>query len=213
MVGGGYGDPEWLARELATVTSETRRRWGVGLITWSATKEAVELALSYRPAVFFLAFGDPRPFIRPIKEAGCLLAGQAEDVDTAVEAQAIGADVVIAQGAEAGGHGAVRATLPLVPVVVDAVAPTPVLAAGGIGDGRGVAAVLALGAAGAVIGTRFCVAEEALVHPSAKQQLVISARRCYPAHAGVRHGARSPLAGSVYGACAQQSFSRTLAWS
>lgn len=172
VVGGGYGDPEWLARELTIVTSETRRRWGVGLITWSATKEAVELALSYRPDVFFLAFGDPRPLIRPIKEAGCVLVCQAEDVDAAVEAQAMGTDIVIAQGAEAGGHGAVRATLPLVPMVVDAVAPTPVLAAGGIGDGRGVAAALALGAVGAVVGTRFCVAEEALVHPGAKQRLV-----------------------------------------
>jgi nitronate monooxygenase len=97
---------------------------------------------------------------------------QIQDVEAAVEAKAMGADVVVAQGAEAGGHGAVRATLPLVPAVVDAVAPTPVLAAGGIGDGRGVAAALALGAAGAVIGTRFCVAEEALVHQNAKQRLV-----------------------------------------
>ena len=172
VVGGGYGDPEWLARELEIVTSATRRPWGVGLITWSATTEAVELALSYRPAVFFLAFGDPRPFIPLISEAGCLLVCQAEDVEAALEAQEMGADIVIAQGAEAGGHGATRATLPLVPVVVDAVAPTPVLAAGGIGDGRGVAAALALGAAGAVVGTRFCVAEEALVHPTAKQRLV-----------------------------------------
>jgi len=172
FVGGGYGDADWLARELEIVTAQTRRPWGVGLITWSATKESVELALSYRPDALFLSFGDPRPFVRPIKEAGCLLVCQVHDVAAAHEAQAIGADIVIAQGAEAGGHGALRATLPLIPAVVDAVDPTPVLAAGGIGDGRGVAAALALGAAGALIGTRFCVAEEALLHPVAKQRLV-----------------------------------------
>jgi nitronate monooxygenase len=95
-----------------------------------------------------------------------------QDVDAAREAVALGAQVVVAQGTEAGGHGAVRSTMPLVPAVVDAVAPTPVLAAGGIGDGRGIAAALALGAAGVVVGTRFCVAAEALVHPLAKQRLL-----------------------------------------
>jgi nitronate monooxygenase len=172
FVGGGYGDREWLVRELEIVAARTQRAWGVGLITWSATKESVELALSYRPAAFVLSFGDPRPFVRLIKEAGCLLVCQVQDVQAAREAQAMGADIVVAQGTEAGGHGARRATLPLVPAVVDAVHPTPVLAAGGIGDGRGVAAALALGAAGALIGTRFCVAEEALLHPLAKQRLV-----------------------------------------
>jgi nitronate monooxygenase len=110
-----------------------------------------------------------------IKNAGCLVACQVQEVEAARAAKALGADIIVAQGAEAGGHGARRATLPLVPVIVDAVDPTPVLAAGGIGDGRGVAAALALGATGAVIGTRFCVAEEALIHPGAKERL-LSAR-------------------------------------
>ena len=172
LVGGGYGDPAWLTRELEIVTAQTRRRWGVGLITWSATAESVDVALRYRPDAFFLSFGDARPFVPSIRDAGCLLICQVQDVEAALEAKAMGADIVVAQGAEAGGHGAVRATLPLVPAVVDAVGLTPVLAAGGIGDGRGVAAALALGAAGALIGTRFCVAEEALIHPEAKQRLV-----------------------------------------
>jgi len=83
------------------------------------------------------------------------------------EAKAMGADFIVAQGAEAGGHGAVRSTLPLVPAVVDAVDPIPVLAAGGIGDGRGLAVALALGACGAVIGTH-----EALIHSLVAQRLV-----------------------------------------
>lgn len=172
LVGGGYGDRQWLSRELCLAATNARDRWGVGLITWHASHEAVELALSYRPKVFFLSFGDPRPYIRAIKDAGCVLILQVQDIEAAREAKAQGADIVVAQGAEAGGHGAIRATLPLVPAVVDAVDPLPVLAAGGIGDGRGLAAALALGAAGALIGTRFCAANEALTHPGAKQRLV-----------------------------------------
>ncbi len=175
LVGGGYGDPAWLERELEIARGGTRKKWGVGLITWNATPESVELALSYRPDVFFLSFGDPAPYVSTIVDAGCVLVCQVQDVDVARAAVALGAHVIVAQGTEAGGHGAVRTTLPLVPAIVDAVAPTPVLAAGGIGDGRGVAAALALGAAGVVVGTRFCVAEEALLHPRAKQRL-LSAR-------------------------------------
>jgi nitronate monooxygenase len=172
LVGGGYGDVAWLERELAMVSAQTKRRWGVGLITWNATQDAVRAALAYQPDVFFLSFGDARPYVDAIKGAGCLLICQVQDIDAAREAKALGADVIVAQGAEAGGHGALRATLPLVPLVVDAVAPTPVLAAGGIGDGRGLAAALALGAAGALVGTRLCVAQEALVHPRAKQRMI-----------------------------------------
>lgn len=174
LVGGGYGDLQWLARELEIVAAKSRGKWGAGLITWHAPLEAVELVLSHRPHAFFLSFGDARPFIPAIKRAGCVLIMQVQDVDAALEAKAQGADIIVAQGAEAGGHGATRATLPLVPAVVDAVQPTPVLAAGGIADGRGLAAALALGAAGAVLGTCFCVADEALTHPRAKQRIVAS---------------------------------------
>jgi nitronate monooxygenase len=137
VVGGGYGDPDWLVRELALVQAATDRPWGIGLITWHATADVVELALRYRPAAFLLSFGDVRPFAPAIKAAGCTLICQVQDVEAACEAVAAGADFIVAQGSEAGGHGAVRATLPLVPAVVDAVAPVPVLAAGGIADGRG----------------------------------------------------------------------------
>jgi nitronate monooxygenase len=172
LVGGGYGNAEWLERELALVSERTRRPWGVGLITWSATARALDVALSKRPDAFFLSFGDAASLVPPIKEAGCRLICQVQDVDGARQAAALGADVIVAQGTEAGGHGSVRSTLPLVPAVVDAVSPTPVLAAGGIGDGRALAAALALGAAGAVVGTRLCASEESLMHPAAKQRLV-----------------------------------------
>ena len=172
LVGGGYGDPGWMRAELSTARSEASRPWGVGLITWHATQEAVELALGYEPHAFMLSFGDPGPFVPAIKEAGCALICQVQSVEGGRAARAAGADFIVAQGTEAGGHGADRATLPLVPAVVDAVAPTPVLAAGGITDGRGLAAALMLGAHGALMGTRFYATTEALGHERAKERIV-----------------------------------------
>ena len=177
LVGGAYGEPNWLRTELSKVRSGTRRPWGVGLITWHATPEAVQLALSYEPHAFMLSFGDPRPFAPTIKEAGCTLICQVQGTEEGKAAEAAGADVIVAQGTEAGGHGAERSTLPLVPALVDAVAPTPVLAAGGIADGRGLAAALMLGAQGALMGTRFYAATEALGHESAKERIVAAQGR------------------------------------
>jgi nitronate monooxygenase len=141
--------------ELARAAEGTSRPWGAGLITWAIDAATVALMLQYRPRVVLLSFGDPAPYAAAVHEAGALLCCQVQDVDMARAAVAAGADVVVAQDAEAGGHGAVRATPPLVPAVVDAVAPVPVIAAGGIADGRGVAAALMLGAQGAMLGTRF----------------------------------------------------------
>src|ERR671911_828110 len=81
LIGGGYGDSEWLRTELSIARSETKRPWGVGLITWHATREAVELALSYEPHAFMLSFGDPRPFVPAIREAGCALICQVQSVE------------------------------------------------------------------------------------------------------------------------------------
>ena len=151
---------------------ETQKPWGAGLITWHASREALELILSYKPHAVMLSFGDPAPFIAAIKASGAKLILQVQTVAEACAAKNSGADLIIAQGSEAGGHGATRATLPLVPAIVDAVHPLPVLAAGGIVDGRGVAAAFMLGAEGALIGTAFCATDEAIMHPKARQRLV-----------------------------------------
>jgi len=172
LIGGGYGDPAWLRTELVRVKEETSRPWGVGLITWSIDDGVLELALGCRPHAFMLSFGDPRPYAQAIKSAGCKLICQVQGLEEARLAREAGADIIVAQGTEAGGHGGARATLPLVPAVVDAVAPTPVLAAGGIADGRGLAAALMLGAHGALMGTRFCASAEALGQDGAKQRIV-----------------------------------------
>ena len=171
LVGGGYGDPVWLRSELELVRSETRRPWGVGFITWSIDREVVELALGYRPHAVMLSFGDPHPYAGLVKDSGCRLICQVQDVPGARTARDAGADLIVAQGTEGGGHGGRRATLALVPAVVDAVAPLPVVAAGGIADGRGLAAVLMLGACGALMGTRFYASDEALGSARAKHRI------------------------------------------
>lgn len=163
LVGAASGERDWLDRELTLVTERTSRAWGVGFLSWSATVAAVGRALEYRPHALLLAFGDHTPFAELAHEARVPLIVQVTDLDEARQAVDLGADVIVAQGGEAGGHGAGQATLPFVPTVVDLVDPTPVLAAGGIADGRGLAAALVLGAAGALIGTRFEATDEALV--------------------------------------------------
>jgi nitronate monooxygenase len=174
LLGGGNGDQDWLDRELAIVADSTGQPWGVGFLSWAINVGTLQRALKLNPRAVMLSFGDPRAFAGPIRQAGAALILQVTDLEEARQAVDLGADVIVAQGTESGGHGARRgrSTLPFVPVVVDMAAPTPVLAAGGIADGRGVAAALALGAAGALIGTRFQATAEALADPSVKKAIV-----------------------------------------
>ena len=147
------------------------RAVGIGFITWALNKRpaALDVALEMAPRAVMLSFGDIAPYRRrKFATAGAVLICQVQTLKDAREAAAKGAQIVVAQGTEAGGHGADRATLPLVPAVVDAVSPVPVAAAGGIADGRGLAAALMLGAGAALIGTRFWSTPEALGHPNQK---------------------------------------------
>ena len=162
LVGGGYGDLVWLREQLSLAREGTRRSWGVGLIAWTLVPEVLQLALSFKPAVVMLSFGDFSKWAPEIKGNGSLLMCQVQDEASAAAAIAAGADFIVAQGAEAGGHAGSRATFPLVPAVLDLAGSIPVLAAGGIADGRGVAAALVLGAQAAVLGTRFYASPEAL---------------------------------------------------
>ena len=162
LVGSGYADAGAIRREL---TEAGNTRVGIGFILWALEKHpsALDVALDARPAAVMLSFGDPTPFADRIRDAGCKIICQVQTLAQAKEAAAAGADVIIAQGRDAGGHsGTTRGTMGLVPAVVDAVAPIPVVAAGGIADGRGLAAALALGAAGVSMGTRFTASRESL---------------------------------------------------
>ncbi len=172
LVGGGRGEDAWVDRELAIAARSTDAPWGVGFLAWAVTASTVERALAHGPHAVFLSFGDPGHLTQPIRKAEVPLIIQVTSLEEARRAVDLGADFIVAQGSEAGGHGGGRATLPFVPAVVDLAAPIPVLAAGGIADGRGLAAALVLGAAGAVIGTRFEATPEALISPDALQQIL-----------------------------------------
>ena len=159
----GSGGPEWLERECALARAGTDKPWGIGLLAWAVDDAVLGWAVDQRPAAIMLSFGDPTPFAATVHDAGIPLMIQVTTLPDALRALDLGADLVVAQGAEAGGHGEGRGTLPFVPAVVDAAGGTPVLAAGGIADGRGLAAALVLGAAGAMIGTRFEATHQALI--------------------------------------------------
>jgi len=162
MVGSGYANVEAIRKELGEAGNT---RVGIGFILWALEKNsaALDVALDARPAAVMLSFGDPTPFTGRIKAAGSKIICQIQTLAQAKQAAQAGADVIIAQGRDAGGHsGTTRGTIGLVPAVVDAVAPIPVVAAGGIADGRGLAAALTLGAAGISMGTRFTASRESL---------------------------------------------------
>jgi len=177
---GGLGmiQLSWLDSDGAReVIRETRRRtdrpFGVNLVLEWPQDERLELSLEEGVRIVSLFWGDPSPYAGRVHDAGGLVLCAVGSAAEARQVVAADADVVVAQGWEAGGH--VRgdvATLPLVPAVVDAVAPVPVVAAGGIADGRGLAAALALGAAGAWVGTRFVASEEAGLDPLHKERIV-----------------------------------------
>jgi nitronate monooxygenase len=178
LLGGGNSrsiGSDWLEREFAAAGNQ---RVGCGFITWALAErpELLDLALRHAPAALMLSFGDAEPFLPRIKAAGVPAICQVQSLAQAREVLQQGADIIIAQGAEAGGHGAHRATLPLIPAVVDMVAASgravPVVAAGGIADGRGLAAALMLGAAGVLMGTRFYAAEESSFAREAKERIV-----------------------------------------
>ena len=166
LLGGGYGEADWIAREWALAEGA---RIGIGFITWRLTPSLLAQCLDRQPRAVMLSFGDPAPFAPAIHAARVPLICQCQTIDHARAALDCGAQVLVAQGAEAGGHGATRATLTLTPEIADLIAArtpdTLLLAAGGIADGRGLAASLMLGADGALIGTRFWAASEALVPP------------------------------------------------
>lgn len=166
LIGCGYGDPAWMEEQFMAAGDQ---RVGCGFITWSLRKSPSLLtqALGHRPAAVMLSFGDPRPFVDDIHAAGALLICQCQNLAHIKDALDVGADVIVAQGAEAGGHGQSRAVMTLVPEVSDLLTARQsralLIVAGGIADGRGLAAALMLGADGALVGTRLWASREALV--------------------------------------------------
>src|SRR5262244_3728469 len=165
--------PPLFREEIHRVRALTDKPFGVNLLLHFPVEDHVAVCLEERVPVLSLFWGDPTPYVGPAHAAGVIVFHQVGSVPDARRAAAAGVDVIIAQGVEAGGHVAGEvSTLVLVPRVVDAIAPQPVAAAGGIADARGVVAVLALGAQAAVLGTRFLASAESRAHPHYEQRVL-----------------------------------------
>jgi enoyl-[acyl-carrier protein] reductase II len=158
-------------RDIDTVRKLTRRPFAINHIPQTLDPEAFRFTLETRPAVVSFALGDPGDLVQQAHDAGCLTMLQVTTVAQAIQAADRGVDVIIAQGGEAGGYCGEVSTMTLVPQVVDAVSPVPVVAAGGIFDGRGFAAALMLGAVGVNLGTRFIACTEAPAPEEWKQAI------------------------------------------
>ena len=177
-LGIGRTPAERIPKDIAAIREMTTGPFGVNFLLFLAQAPAIDAALNACPPVFSVAWARPDQDLHALfdraHEAGCRVMYMAGTVPEALRAKAAGADVIVAQGTEGGGHVGWMASLPLLPMIVDAVDSTPVLAAGGIADGRGLAAALALGAQGTLLGTRFLATKESPLHSNFKQAVVDS---------------------------------------
>jgi nitronate monooxygenase len=175
LIGGGYGDATWVQEQFDEAGDAGV---GCGFITWHLRPEVLDAVLRRGPRALLLSFGDPRTYAERVHAAGIPLLCQVQTVADARLAIEAGADMIVAQGAEAGGHGDRRATFTLVPEVADLLAAespdTLLCAAGGVADGRGLAAARILGADGVMVGSRLWATEEANV-PERMQAAALAA--------------------------------------
>jgi NAD(P)H-dependent flavin oxidoreductase YrpB (nitropropane dioxygenase family) len=171
-------DADGIRKGTAALRERTNKPFGLNFLLFDVHEDRFAAALALRPKV--MAFAWPRPeqdlgrYVGRAHDAGCKVTFMANGVPEAVKAAQAGADVIVAQGTEGGGHVGWITSMVLTPMVVDAVAPIPVLTAGGIADGRGLAAAIALGADGVLLGTRFLATVESPLHPNFKQAILDS---------------------------------------
>ena len=187
MIGVGSATPaDWISGQAEI--ARARGPFGVGLMSWALERrpELLDAVLAEGPAAVSLSFGDPVPYVERVREAGAVVMSQVQDAEKAEKAIEAGVDVLVAQGTDAGGHTGRVGTMPLLQRVLEIgeSAGRPVLAAGGIGTGRGVAGVLAMGASGAWIGTRFCATAESTGTDGAKR-LILGADETATVHTRV----------------------------
>jgi len=167
--------PDWLRGEIDYIRSQTDRPFGVGFITAFIPMftPLFDAAIEAKPNVIAFSFGSPGPYAEKAKAAGAKVMCQVQSMSHAREAVAAGADILVAQGNEAGGHTGTMNLLPLLVSVIDAFPDTPVLASGGIASGRALAAVLAAGADGDWAGTPFLATPECVEIPEEHKQAII----------------------------------------
>ncbi len=174
-LGAGNRPVEDLRRQLARIADLTAGSFAVNHLVTIMNEEAFTATLEAHPRVISLALDHPHDYVKRAHDAGSLVMHQVTTAQQANDAAERGVDVIIAQGGESGGYGGTVSTMTLVPQVVDAVRPLPVLAAGGISDGRGLAASLMLGAQGVNIGTRFLASVESPI-PDGHKQMILAAK-------------------------------------
>jgi len=172
ILGAGSAPVGFVAEQIAQMKAHTRRPYGVNVPLFSpCAEEVLALCARERVPVVTTGAGNPAPYMASLKDAGVMVIPVVGSVALARRLERSGADAIIAEGLESGGHIGTVTTMTLVPQVVDAVS-VPVIAAGGFGDGRGLAAALALGASGVQMGTRFICTDECTVHPNYKQAIL-----------------------------------------
>lgn len=172
VIAAGSAEPSWLKREIAVAKKITDKPFGVNImITSPYVEEIIELVIRENIPVATTGAGNPGKFLPRLKESGCKVLPVVASTALARRLARQGADAIIAEGTEAGGHIGQTTTMCLVPMVVDAI-DIPVISAGGVADGRGFAAALALGAEGVQMGTRFICAEESPAHLDYKEKVV-----------------------------------------
>ena len=173
-----YLSPAQINERTAAIRLETNKPFGLNFLTFDTREDSFAAALELRPAVMQFAWARPDQDLKAYSDrahdAGSKVTYMAGTVSEAARAAKAGVDIIIAQGTEGGGHVGWMGSMPLIPMVVDAVAPIPVLAAGGFADGRGLVAALSLGADGILLGTRFLATVESPLHPNFKQAIVDS---------------------------------------
>ena len=173
-----YLNPDQLRAGTAALRERTNKPFALNFLLFDIVEERFAAALALRPKAMAFAWPRPeqdlKPYVRRSHDAGCKVTFMANGVPEAMKAAEAGADVIVAQGTEGGGHVGWVASMVLTPMVVDAVAPIPVLTAGGVADGRGLAAAIALGADGVLLGTRFLASVESPLHQNFKQAIVES---------------------------------------
>ena len=172
ILGAGNAPVDFVRKQVRQIKEHTTKPYGLNVPMFSpCVSEVMALCAEEKVPVVTTGAGNPTPYIAPLKEVGTIVMPVVASAALARRLERAGADAVIAEGEESGGHIGTVTTMALVPQVVDAVS-VPVIAAGGIGDGRGLAAALALGAAGVQMGTRFICTDECIAHRNYKEAIV-----------------------------------------
>jgi enoyl-[acyl-carrier protein] reductase II len=172
IIGSGFYEPEWVRNQIRMTKQHTNKTFGVNIQMASPhVRQVADVVIEESVPVVTTGAGNPEPFIAEFKHAGIKMVPVVNSPSSAQHMEKAGVDAIIAEGTESGGHVGETTTMVLVPEVVDSVA-IPVIAAGGIGDGRGMAAAMALGASGIQMGTRFVCSKECIAHSNYKQRIL-----------------------------------------